>query len=165
MPSGPINGPYWASSFGLRPQELCLSLNRREGSEDRMPAKGTTKAAPALTARKKVGLTREEAAALARKAKSCGMSESKFMRHLVLVSLEQKEKPPARKRRAVANELTVEIHTLALQAKRIGTNVNQIAKQANTGLVPVSRAEIQYVLNQLQMLVSAGVAHIEKAGA
>ena len=56
-----------------------------------------------------------------------------------------------------------ELHELAMQIKKLGTNVNQLAKQANQGMVPIERREITYMLNQHQLVMSNAIAAIEKS--
>lgn len=110
--------------------------------------------------RKKVPFTDSEVVRLREEAKAAGMTEAKYMRQAVLACWGETPKP---KRRACHDDLklTHNIGLLAFQVKKLGTNVNQLAKQANTGLVPVSRAEVQYLLNQHQMLLTRAIAAIE----
>ena len=56
-----------------------------------------------------------------------------------------------------------EVHQLAMQIKKLGTNLNQLAKQANTGMVPISREEILYILNQHQLLMSHALSMFESS--
>ena len=127
-----------------------------------MPAKGHVKP-DRLTRRIKPAFTHAEALALAADAKACGMTNAKFVRALVLSARGDATHKPRRKRNRDTNKLADEIHLLAMQVKRLGTNVNQIAKQANAGMVAVGRAEVQYLLNQHQQLMSLAIAYLERA--
>jgi hypothetical protein len=50
-----------------------------------------------------------------------------------------------------------------MQIKKLGTNINQLARQANAGMVPISRAEVIYMLNQHQVVMSKAIAALERA--
>jgi hypothetical protein len=128
-----------------------------------MPAKGCTKA-DKLKRPIKPGFTELELRAIAAEAKACGMTKAKYVRQLVLSARGAGEKP-RRKRNRDEGRLADEVHQLGLQARKIGTNVNQLAHKANQGVVPISRGEVQYMLNQLQLMTSAAIAHLEKARA
>jgi len=130
-----------------------------------MPARGHTKTKP-LSNRIKVQFTDAHLAALKDKADSLGMTVAAYVRAAVLVDMDNvPDKPTLPKKphvHAALLELS-EIHSLAMQIKKLGTNVNQIAKQANAGMVPVKRSEVVYMLNQHQLIMSQAVATLEKA--
>lgn len=46
--------------------------------------------------------------------------------------------------------------------KKIGTNVNQIAHQANTGIVPLTPKQVEYLGNLLQLGINATIAAAER---
>ena len=109
----------------------------------------------------KVVLSKPELARLAKDAADSGMPQARYMHAAVLGLWGEGKKP--KKLPSRVNDATVhQLSALAFQLKKIGTNVNQIAKQANTALVPVSRAEVQYVLNQHQLAMSRLAAAVEK---
>ena len=127
-----------------------------------MPVKGYRKP-ERIDRRVKAAFTHAEALDLAEKAKACGLTQAKYLRALALAAAGDKSKAPKRKRSLDANRLSHDIHLLGMQVKKLGTNVNQLAKQANTGLVPLTRAEVQYILNQHQLVLSATKAYLERA--
>jgi hypothetical protein len=127
-----------------------------------MPRKGFVKSDP-LIRPFKPPFTHAEASAIRKDAEHCDMPVGRFISHLVLSARGDVTKKPKRKRNRDTDKLADEVHALAMQVKKLGTNVNQLAKQANIGLVPISRAELQYVLNQQQQLLSAAAAYLEKA--
>lgn len=127
-----------------------------------MPAKGYRKP-KRMDRRVKAAFTHAEALDLAETAKACGLTQAKYMRALVLAAAGDKTKAPKRKRAVHAGKLSDDIHLLGIQVKKLGTNINQLAKQANTGLVPLTRAEVQYMLNRHQLITSAALAYLERA--
>lgn len=94
-------------------------------------------------------------------AKRAGLTRSEFIRTTTLAAAGLVTKPTA-KRHANHDELVATLSTLAWQVRKLGTNVNQMAKQANEGLVAVNRAEVNYLLNQHQLLMSAALSAVEK---
>jgi hypothetical protein len=108
-----------------------------------------------------VVLSKPELERLAKEAADCGMPQAKYLRGAVL-ALWGAGKPPKKRPSRVDDETIRLLSAIAFQLGKLGTNVNQIAKQANTGLVPVSRAEVQYVLNQHQLATSKLTAAVEK---
>lgn len=94
------------------------------------------------------------------------MQRASYVRAVVLKDLElanPQGTPSAKKAANHASMLNVaELHTLAMQVKKLGTNVNQLAKQANQAMVPITRAEVLYMLNQHQLLMSKAIATVEK---
>ena len=119
-----------------------------------------------LDNRVKVQFTDEHLAIMLKRCDHLGMTVAAYVRSLVLPDLEVaslRDAPSAKKASKHANMLNVaELHTLAMQVKRLGTNVNQLAKQANAGMVPITRAEVIYMLNQHQTLMSKAIATVEK---
>ncbi len=83
------------------------------------------------------------------------------MRLAVVAALTQAP-PPKRKAAVSKNELAHEISMIAFQLKKIGTNLNQMSKQANTGLVPITEREIHYFLNMHQRVLTMSSAALEK---
>ena len=51
---------------------------------------------------------------------------------------------------------------IAFQLKKVGTNLNQLAKQANSGLAPITRNEVVYFMNTHQRILTLSVAALEK---
>lgn len=60
------------------------------------------------------------------------------------------------------NDLAHEIAMVAFQIKKAGTNLNQLAKQANNGLVPITRSEVLYFMNTHQRVLTLTTAALEK---
>ncbi len=93
-------------------------------------------------------------------ASAHGIPHAAFIRHVVLTSAGQLPKP-AKKKTKDRDQLLHTLSVLAVQVKKLGTNVNQLAHQANAGMVPVTRKETEYVLNALQLLTSKATAAVE----
>lgn len=102
----------------------------------------------------------DEEAIIARMAAAHGLSRAELVRHVVLTSAGQLPKP-TRKRTKNRDELLHALSVLAVQLKKLGANVNQLAHQANAGIVPVTRTESQYMLNAHQILLSKATAAVE----
>jgi hypothetical protein len=113
-----------------------------------------------LRRRLKVPFTDEEAARLKAKAQEAGMTDAKYMRQAVLAAMGEAEKPKQKKGAAIHLMIHL-LSVLIIQMKKLGTNINQLAHQANAGMVPVSRAETQYMLNAHQILLSKATAAVE----
>ena len=118
-----------------------------------------------LTTRIKVQFTPSQTKKVDAKADRVGMTTAGYIRSLVLIDLDEKAHqtgPTGAKARNHASMLKVaEFHALAIQVKKLGVNVNQLARQANTGMVPIPRAEVLYILNQHQLLMSEAKAAVE----
>jgi hypothetical protein len=112
--------------------------------------------------REKLTLPADLKLKVAHAAKARGVPRATFMRQAIEVAVGRTPKLPVRRRRAEDDRLAHHIHLLTVQLKKLGTNVNQIAKQANSGMVPISLAEARYLVNQLQILQSAAKATLEK---
>lgn len=104
--------------------------------------------------------TAEEEAAVRAKAQALGLTLGEFQRMASLTSagVPYKDKAPRTKSR---DQLLHVLTVLGVQVKKLGTNINQLAHQANAGMVPVSRKEIEYLLNGLQLLTSKATAAVE----
>jgi hypothetical protein len=127
-----------------------------------MPARGHQKSDP-VDHRIRVQLTAVQASRLAELADVAGVSQSEFMRSLLDSATGAAVKAPKPRRESGTMLQLVEIHELAMQVKKLGTNVNQLAKQANAGLVPLRRDEIQQMLAQHEELMVRAIALVEKA--
>lgn len=163
---GPINGPK-DCSFGRWPQEHMLAPSDAGEGSRRMPLQGQKKSNP-LANRVKVQFSNAQLLAVQNKANAVGMTVAGFVRATILNDLDdikEKEPLPKRSRNHAAMLQLAEVHHLAMQIKKLGTNVNQLAKQANTGMVPVSREEILYILNQHQLLMSHALSMFESTDA
>ncbi|MBS0232105.1 MAG: plasmid mobilization relaxosome protein MobC [Proteobacteria bacterium] len=126
-----------------------------------MPAKGTSKPADMRRARRpKVAFSDDELARVKDAAKASRRTLSRFMRESVLAATGEGVKPKMMKGRN-SQDLLHALHVLAVQVRKHGTNVNQLAHQANAGMVPVTRREIEYVLNMEQVLLSKATAAVE----
>jgi hypothetical protein len=128
------------------------------------PSKPTLKAEPgdeAATVRKKLFLTPPENTLLEKEAKNAQLLQKDYLRLAVVAALTQAP-PPRRKAVVGKNDLAHEISMIAFQLKKIGNNLNQMAKQANTGLVPITEREIYYFLNMHQRVLTMSSAALEK---
>ncbi len=95
------------------------------------------------------------------------MSDARYLRHLIEKDIgvaSPTEKLKRRTESRVARDnLAHEVNVLGLHFRKLGTNVNQLAKQANTGMVPISREEAIYMMNQIQLGMSQALAVLERA--
>ncbi|MGD9803437.1 MAG: plasmid mobilization relaxosome protein MobC [Hyphomicrobiaceae bacterium] len=127
-------------------------------------AKNHRKAQP-LSERIKVQLTVEQRDILEARAEAAGITLAAYMRQCALVSLGgpgAPKRPPLKRKRE--QELTfAEIHEMAMQVRKVGINLNQLAHQANSGLVPIKREEIVYIQNRIQTVLSEASAAMERA--
>lgn len=112
------------------------------------------------TRRPKVAFSDDELVRVRNSAIGSGRTLSRFMREAVLAAAGEGVKPKMMKGRN-SQELLHALHVLATQIKKHGTNVNQLAHQANAGMVPVRRTEIEYMLNMEQTLLSKAIAAVE----
>ena len=126
-----------------------------------MPARGHLKSDP-VDHRIRVQLTAAQAARLAELANAASMSQSEYMRSL-LDSAAGVATPPKAKRQSGAMLQLVEIHELAMQVKKLGTNINQLARQANAQMVPLTRREVEHMLAQHEQLLLRAIALVERA--
>jgi hypothetical protein len=95
------------------------------------------------------------------KAKAAGRTQAKFMRDAVLAAMGDAQ-PPKPKRTAVRDALAAELARANWLLSNLSKNVNQLARQANSGMVQVRRAEVDYLLNQHQVVLSKTTAAMER---
>jgi hypothetical protein len=57
----------------------------------------------------------------------------------------------------------LEIHELAIRVKKLGTNNNQRGRQANAGMVPIRRHEVDAMLALHEDLMRMAIAYVERA--
>jgi hypothetical protein len=126
-----------------------------------MPAKGSRKP-DALSRRKKVQVSCALEAEIRKRAAAAGMSEARWMR-TVLEAAVGINKPPPRRIIPTGDEMLAALNDCWRQLKKLGTNINQLARQANAGLVPLTRAEATYITNQTQLALARLQALIEGA--
>jgi Bacterial mobilisation protein (MobC) len=126
-----------------------------------MPARGHQKSDP-VDHRIRVQLTAAQAARLARLAAEASVSQSEYMRSLLDSADSTSAKPPKAKRQSGTMLQLVEIHELAMQVKKLGTNINQLAHQANVGLVPLRRDEVVAMLAAHEQLMLRAIAYVER---
>lgn len=78
-------------------------------------------------------------------------TEAQMMRILMKAALAGQNPPAPKPEKTLKFEaLITQLNAAHVQLARVGTNLNQIARQANTGLVPISRNEILAVLTSVQ---------------
>ncbi len=118
-----------------------------------------TAASKRLSVRVKFNLTAEEADRLVAEAKASGLGKAKYVRR-TMTKVWQMTPPPKPPRKADTEALERLANAVG-HLKKVGSNVNQLAHQANTGMVPVQRAEIIYAFNQIQVVLSQLAAAAE----
>ena len=154
-------GPKVAhSACGLKSTNL-LAPQTPGSSEDRMPSKGFTKPQP-VNRRIKVGFTADEAARVDAKAEEARVTASAYIRALVQHDLGDRPKKLVAARNHATMLLRAEAHNLAIQIKKLGTNVNQMAHQVNSGMVPVTLAEMAVTQKQIAVAMDMAIALFEK---
>ena len=126
-----------------------------------MPAKGFRKAEP-VDCRLKVGLTATQYARLADKATAAGLSTAHYVRALIEHDLGDRAGKPTVSRQHDTMLLLAEVHLLAMQIKKLGTNVNQMAHQVNSGMVPLTAAELNVAMRQIAVAMDMAGGLFEK---
>ena len=126
-----------------------------------MPARGFKKRDPS-TERLKVGLTTALNEQLAERAGAAVLTASDYVRGLIEHDVgERADKPRPRKDHGTML-LLAEVHTLAIQIKKLGTNVNQMAHQVNAGMVPLTRPEVAVMTRQVAVAMELAQGLFEK---
>lgn len=101
-------------------------------------------------------MTDDELAAFKALCAAHATTEAQMVRTLVMAAVAGQKPPAPRPEKArQVDELIAGINGLHIHLRKIGTNLNQIARQANTGLVPVSRDEILAVFQIVQKAAAA----------
>ncbi len=129
-------------------------------SKSATPASRVRKS-PVGRRRKKVGFRPDEEALLQAAANAAGLTECAYM-HAAILAAVGLASPPKPTKNSGRHAMAQELSRLAYQWKKLGNNVNQLAHQANAGMVPIRRVEVDYVLNQHQLLFSECKALMEK---
>ncbi len=163
-----------AKARGMKPavfmREAVLAALTKTQEGDQATATPAAKPPAKLTAdpgdkdatvRKKLFLTPAENTLLEKEAKAAKLLQKDYLRLCVVAAMTQAP-PPKRKAVVSKNELAHEISMIAFQLKKLGNNLNQMAKQANTGLVPITEREIYYFLNMHQRVLTMSSAALEK---
>lgn len=131
-----------------------------------MPAKDTRKDNP-LERRVSTNLDEGLHQAFLERAKSAGMSDARYLRHLIEtdVGAASTRSEPRRRsmQRMQLDSLAHEVNEVGLHIRKVGVNVNQLAKQANAGMVPVTRDEAVHMMTELELAMSRAVAVLERA--
>lgn len=119
----------------------------------------------ALTQRVKVQFTAQQRALLDVQADAAGMTLARYIRECALAAAGGPDAPKRPSvQRSRKHELTfAEVHELAMQVRKVGVNLNQLAHQANAGMVPLKREEVVYIQNRIQILLSEAHAALERA--
>lgn len=126
-----------------------------------MPPKGFVKVKP-VDQRLKVGLSAADYDAIATRAGNAGMTTAAYVRQLIAVDLGRVPAPPKIRSDTAHVALLAEVHLLAMYVKRMGVNINQIARQANTGLVPLTNPEMRVMQAQVADAMQKAVALFDK---
>ena len=128
-----------------------------------MPAKGHVKSGKLR--QKKVGVPDSLDAAIVRAAKECGMTESRFMRHVLMQAVGQVPNLPRPKRDRVDDKLFHHANLLHTHLTKIGVNVNQVARQVNTWMVPLQVEVAERMVRRVELASLAAQSFFEKAKA
>lgn len=126
-----------------------------------MPPKGFVKPEP-VDRRLKVGLSASDYDAVSQRAAAAGMTTAAYVRQLVAFDLGQTAAPPRARSDQAQLALLAEVHLLAMQVKKIGVNVNQMARQANTGMVPLTVPEMRVMQAQVAAAMEQAVRLFDK---
>lgn len=101
-------------------------------------------------------MTNDELQAFKALCATHGTTEAQMVRTLVMAAVAgQKPPAPRPEKSRQTDELIAGLNALHVHLRKIGTNLNQIARQANTGLVPVSHHEILAVFHSVQQAAAA----------
>ena len=112
-----------------------------------MPPKGFAKPEP-VDHRLKVGLSAADYDAVATRASDAGMTTAAYVRQLVAHDI-GRAAPPKPRNDASTMALLAEAHLVAMQVKRVGINVNQMARQANSSMLPLTIPELRVMQDQI----------------
>lgn len=83
-------------------------------------------------------------------------TEAQLMRSLMKAAIEGQNPPKPKPEKTQKFEaLITQLNALHVQIQRVGNNLNQVAKQANTGLVPVTRNEILAIFTSINSAARA----------
>jgi hypothetical protein len=52
---------------------------------------------------------------------------------------------------------------VGVHLRKVGVNINQLAKQANAGMVPISRQEAVNMMTELQLIMTLARAALERS--
>ena len=126
-----------------------------------MPAKGHVKSGKLR--QKKVGVSDSLDAAIVRAAEECGMTESRFMRHVLMQAVGQVPNLPRPKKNRVDDKLFHHANLLHTHLVKIGVNVNQVARQVNTWMVPLQPEVAQRMVRRVELAALAAQSFFEKA--
>lgn len=130
-----------------------------------MPARGTRKSNP-LTHRLSTNVDGKLLSAFHARAVATNMSDAQYLRHLIETDTAVTQQTPMLRRRSQQrmqlDGLAHEVNRLGIDVRKVGVNINQLAKQANTGLVPISRGEAVTMMSELQLVMNRAVAALER---
>jgi hypothetical protein len=130
-----------------------------------MPAKATRKSNP-LNLRISTNVDLKLRKAFLDRAAGAGMSDARYLRYLIEADAGLASPTKSIKRRTegrvAQDNLAHEVHQVGLHIRKVGTNVNQLSKQANTGMVPITRAEAVQMMQQLQLAMGRALSVLER---
>ena len=89
------------------------------------------------------------------------MTRAEYIRVATLEKTGRSAKRPGKRRQGDDDTLAV-LYEIRHHLKKIGGNVNQLAHQANTGMVPLTPKQIEYLRNLLQLGISATISAAER---
>jgi len=128
-----------------------------------MPKKPSRKPNP-RNRRVNVYFTAEEYLQLEERARAHSSTMTAILRQNFKDS--QAANPPETPRRRLATRrregLAVAINSLAVESARIGNNLNQLARQANSAIVPIDAAELRRVLMQVMTIHETAVRYLSQ---
>ena len=119
-----------------------------------MPAKGHKKRTPHCR-RIEIRCTEKEFNAIGNRADACGLTVSDYLRSLADWHVQEKAVEEAPRVRLIRMDEAqmAKLMPLLTELTRNGNNLNQLAKQANTGIVPVKRQALEDSLGRLNGLL------------
>lgn len=130
-----------------------------------MPAKATRKLYP-LANRLSTNVDQKVLEAFREKAVAAGLSDARYLRQLIEADVGSAVAAPALKRRQMqqmhSDALAHEINQVGLLLRKVGVNVNQLAKQANAGMVPITRTEAVHMMTEIELAMSRALAALER---
>lgn len=124
-----------------------------------MPTKAPT---ARLTRPIKSRYTASEFEEIKAEARLRGMTDAKYQKALVMKARNAAPMPASKRRGRGTDALVHELHQVGLQLKRIGVNFNQLTKQGNQALVPITRREAEYFMHHFQLALARVTSTVEK---
>lgn len=126
-----------------------------------MPSKGFVKPEP-VDRRLKVGLTAADYDAISLRANDVGTTAAAYVRQLIAIDLRRDEAPAKARTDRTRLTLLADVHLLAMHVKRIAASVSMMARQVESGRVPITQPEMRVMQAQVADAMDRAAALFNK---